>query len=209
MKPSPIIAIATVLLLLLLSVKGAPPRKLDPDEEIYTDQSGKVFVRRPRSTPAPPASLIPIQFDSSFVNSPIAQPTASPINVPIRIEHEIDLGIDTRYTQLSSLNLNFSHNDERFLDVGFDSDDCKLPAVSSDSSKESEDKTLSSHPRRRHFNPYRPSILTPVDQVYGDTTSSTHARGLSKEDDASVTAVDSPQPVPTKKQITRRENQQQ
>ena len=227
MKPSPITTIATVLLLLLLSIKGALPWKLDPDKEIYTDESGKVHVRRPLSTPPapPPASLLPFQFDSSFVNSPIAQPTASPINAPIRIEHEIDLGIDTRYTQLSFLNLNPSRNNDMFLDVGFNSDDCKLPALLSDSSKDSEDKTLSSHPRCRHFNPCCPSILTPVvsapppigepewfdddelewiddelewiDGVYGDATSSTHARGLSNTDDASVAAVDSSQPVPT------------
>lgn len=135
MKLSTVTAIATVLLLLLLPVKGALPQKLDPGEVMYQDQLGNWCIH---PAPPAPAPLIPFRLDSSLVNSPIYQPAAIPTNVPIRIEHGIDLGIETQYTQLSSLDLNLSSHNDGFLGVGFDSDDCILPAVSTDSSNDSE-----------------------------------------------------------------------
>ena len=218
MKLSLAAVIATVVLLLVKGAPGAPPRKLDPDNVTLTDEYRNVSIRR--SAPAQ-ASLLPFPFDSSNVNLPISQPVAIPIDLPIRIEHEIDLGINTGYSQFDSFEWNNRHpsGNDRFLDFGFDSDDCKLPTVSSDSDEDSNDKKHFPHPHRPHFHPCRPPLPDPVmpasspidklkwfddefewiDGLYGDATSSTYARGLCSNDDTSVAAVDSSRPIPTAK----------
>ena len=160
MKLSTVTTIATVLLLWLLPVMGAHPRKLDPDELFVQDANGNWIVC-PAPAPAPaPAPLVPFRFDSSLVNSPITQPAVIPTNVPIRIDHEIDIENDIQHAQQLSI-LDFygtsSHNDRfpvasssassrsrrRVSDDG--SNACNLPADTLPVASVS----ASSRPRRR------------------------------------------------------------
>ena len=206
MRLSTVTIITTVLLLLLLPVKGALPRKLDPDEVMVQDQWGNWLV-----CPAPPAAQappIPFRFVLTLVNSPIIQPAASPTNVPIRIEHEINIGNDIRHTQLSSLKLISSSHNDGFMGVGFNSNDGNLLTGSTDSNNDSEDTTPSSRPRSRHFNLCCPSIPTPAASASSPDDPEWFDDGLELfddepecvdglKDDASVAAFDSAQPVPT------------
>ena len=224
MKTSAITTIATVLLLRLLPVMGAHPRKLDPDEILVKDESGDWIVCSAPAPPAPPAPLVPFRFDSSLVNSPITQQAVIPTNVPIRIDHEINIGNNIRHTQLSSLDFfESSPRNDRFpvasvsassrprrrrrvSDDGFDA--CNLPADTL--------PVVSSRSRRRvsdefeacSFDPLHHSIPNPVASALSPDDPEWFDDGLELDDDErkcvdglkvydSVADIDSSQPVPT------------
>lgn len=223
MKLSTVTTIATVLLLWLLPVMGAHPRKLDPDEVFVQDDSGNWIVcPAAPAPPSPPAPLVPFRFDSSLVNSPITQPAVIPTNVPIRIDHEIDIGNDIRHAQQLFILETSSRNDRfpfasvsassrprrrrRVTDDGFDA--CNLPADTL--------PVVSSRSRRRvsdefeacSFDPLCHSIPTPVASASSPDDPEWFDDGLESDDDEpecvdglkvddSVAAIDSSQPVPT------------
>ena len=224
MKLSTVTTIATVLLLWLLPVMGAHPRKLDPDEILVQDDSGNWIVCSAPAPPSPPAPLVPFQYGSSLVISPIIQPAASPTNVPIRIDHEIDIGNDIRHAQQLSI-LDFygtsSHNDRfpvasssapsrscrRVSDDGFNA--CNLPIDTPPvASSRSHRPRVSDEFKACSFDPLHHSIPNPVASAFSPDDPEWFDDGLELDDDelkcvdglkddTSFADIDSSQPVTT------------
>jgi hypothetical protein len=223
MKLSTVTTIATVLLLWLLPVMGAHPRKLDPDELLVQDDKGNWIICPAPAPPSLTAPLVPFRFDSSLVNSPITQPAVIPTNVPIRIDHEIDIENDIQHAQQLSI-LDFygtsSHNDRfpvasssassrsrrRVSDDGFDA--CNLPTNTLPVASSRSRRRVSDEFEACSFDPLCQSIPSPVasasspddpewfdDDHELDDDELKCVDGLKVDD--SVADIDSSQPVPT------------